>query len=298
MAVTRGAQNLIFPAEVSSEIWADALHDSLAMSLGSQVRMPAAGGEIQTITGEPVADWVAEGERKPVGEHTFGKRTFKPYKAAVVESFSDEFKRDKAALYAMLRPRLSNALVTLFDNAVLHGVNVPGTGFDTLQNAPTAVWDGSYTSSVNVLEAVARAKGSISSWVFGIGGEVALLRAADTTGRPLFLSNPSTDGSIGSLLGRPVRQHERAERLSTTAADTVGLVGPWNEIMWGYVDTIKYEEYDGPIYNGSTLVHAGRQDNMSSLIVEFEVGCLIRDTNHFRRLVQGTGTTPETPDTP
>ena len=95
-----------------------------------------------------------------------------------------------------------------------------------------------------------------------------------------------------------MRQHERAERLSTTAADTVGLVGPWNEIMWGYVDTIKYEEYDGPIYNGSTLVHAGRQDNMSSLIVEFEVGCLIRDTNHFRRLVQGTGTTPETPDTP
>lgn len=298
MAVMRGAANLIFPPEVSSEIWADALHNSLVMQLGTQVTMPAAGGEIQTITGEPVADWVAEGERKPVSEHTFGKKTFKPYKAAVVESFSDEFKRDKAALYAMLRPRLSNALVTLFDNAVLHGINPPGTGFDTLASAPTTVFDGSYTSAVNVLSDLATADGQLSSWVFGVGGEVMLLRSVDATGRPLFLGNVSTEGSIGSVLGRPVYRHARAASNSTTAADTIGLAGTWNELMWGYVETIKYEEYDGPIYNGSTLVHAGRQDNMSSLIVEFEIGSLIRNVNHFRRLVEGTGTTPETPDTP
>lgn len=298
MAVTRASTNILFPPEVSRDIWAKALEESLVMRLGTQIVMPASGGEIQTITGEPVAAWVAEAGRKPVSEHTFGKKTFKPYKAAVIESFSDEFKRDKAALYAMLRPRLANALVTLFDNAVLHGITPPGAGFDHLGTIQTSVFNGTYDDAVNALAKVALADSDVTTWALTPGVEIKLLQNKDTTGRPLWIGSVANEGSVGNLLGRPIVKHTRAGSKSTTAPDTVGVAGAFSELGWGYVEGISYEEYDGPIYSGSTLVHAGRQDNMTSLIVEFEIGSLIRDLTHFVRLVEGTGTTPETPDTP
>ena len=35
------------------------------------------------------------------------------------------------------------------------------------------------------------------------------------------------------------------------------------------------------------LVHAGRQDNMFSVICEIEVGFITRNENHFRRITDG-----------
>ena len=98
--ISRATSNVALPVEVSEEIWAKAIEQSAFMQLGTRVNIPGTGTNIQTITGEPQADWVAETGVKPVSFHTFGKKTLTPYKLAVIEPFSNEFLRDKKGLYA------------------------------------------------------------------------------------------------------------------------------------------------------------------------------------------------------
>ena len=129
--IHRGTSNVVLPEVVSSEIWAKVLEGSAIMSLARRINMPGNGVKIQTITGEPQADWVEETAKKPVSRHTFGKKTIVPYKLAVIEPFSNEFARDADALYEELVRRLPYALSAKFDATVM-GTSAPGSGFDVL----------------------------------------------------------------------------------------------------------------------------------------------------------------------
>ena len=171
------------------------------------------------------------------------------------------------------------------------------------RGAPVQAFDGSYDAAVATLKKAAAAKGSITGWGLSALAEVSLYEQKDTTGRPLYVPNINSAANTGSILGKPVYIADPLAYSSTTAADTVGIAGNWSELMWGYVEGISYEEYDGPIFaQNGTLIHAGRQDNMSTLIVEFEVGSLIRKPNQFVRLVEDdkntAGLQPELADTP
>ena len=99
--VSRHTSNVALPADVSAEIWAAAVHESAFMQLARRINIPGTGTTIQTITGEPTADWVAETNAKPVSAHSFGKKAITPYKLAVIELFSTEFLRDKAGLQVL-----------------------------------------------------------------------------------------------------------------------------------------------------------------------------------------------------
>ena len=64
--IYRGTSNIALPAEVSQEIWGAVLEESAFMRLARQIALPGTGTTIQTITGEPAADWVSETAAKPV----------------------------------------------------------------------------------------------------------------------------------------------------------------------------------------------------------------------------------------
>ena len=95
--INRTTTNVIMNPELSREIWAKTLEESAIMQLARRINMPGAGVDIQTITSEPEANWVDETAVKPVDTHEFGKKTIRPYKLAIIEPFSDEFRRDKRA---------------------------------------------------------------------------------------------------------------------------------------------------------------------------------------------------------
>ena len=135
--IYRGTSNIALPADVSREIWGAVLEESAFMRLARQIAIPGTGTTIQTITGEPAADWVSETAAKPVSAHTFNKKVLAPYKLAVIEPFSMEFIRDKAALYEECVRRLPAAIAAKFDSTIM-GTTAPGTGFDVLGSA-TAV---------------------------------------------------------------------------------------------------------------------------------------------------------------
>lgn len=282
--INRTTAGVLLPPQVASEIWADAQEQSFVMQRVPKTPLPGEGKSFQTITGDGEAKFVAETARKPVSNPTFGTKEMRAHKIALVESFSDEFRRDKAALFAALKPRMAGSIAKTFDMAVLHGVGAPTAGFDNLSAAPAvALGSPAYDALVGALQSVATAGGDVTAWGLSGQGEARILLEKDTAGRPLFINSMADDGSVGSVLGRPTW---RSKHLYLDGApDVLGMGGDWSSAMWGSVEGIKYEEYGGPIYNDAgTLVHAGRQDNMFSVICEIEVGFIYRDLNRFVRL--------------
>ncbi len=284
----RTTAGVLLPPQLSNEIWADAQEQSFVMQRASKTDLPGEGKSIQIITGDGTAKFVAETGRKPNSEPTFGSKTMRAHKIVVTESFSDEFQRDKAALFNALRPRLAGAISKTFDNAALHGIDAPVGDFDNLSAAPVVsigTPGAVYRGLLGALSSVSAANGDITGWGLSPQAEIIALGELDGNKRPLFTVNAQNDGSIGALLGRSVYRSRSVFDSSGAGAETIGIAGEWNTAFWGSVEGIKYEEYGGPIFNDDgTLKHAGRQDNMFTVICEFEAGFIVRDVNRFARL--------------
>lgn len=291
----RTTAGVLLPPQVSADIWAGAQEQSFIMQRASRTDLPGEGKVIQIITGDGEAKFVGETERKPNVEPTFGSKTMRAYKIALTESFSDEFRRDKAALFNVLRPRMAGAIAKTFDNAALHGIGAPTGDFDTLAAAPEVSINtpgGVYSGLLGAMSSVSAAGGDVTAWGLAPQGEIRVLGEVDGNQRPLFTVNPQTDGAIGSLLGRPVYKSKNVYQPAGGAGtdEVLGIAGEWNTAYWGSVEGIKYEEYGGPIFNNDgSLKHAGRQDNMFSVICEIEVGFIVRDVNRYARLTGTAG---------
>ena len=108
--INRSTSGVVLPEEVSGEILAKVLEASIIQRAARRVTLPGAGAAFQTIVGDPAAAWVNETDEKPVSNASVGSKTLRGYKLAVIETFSNEFRRDKAALYEALVGRLPGAL--------------------------------------------------------------------------------------------------------------------------------------------------------------------------------------------
>src|SRR5690606_575827 len=118
---------------------------------------------------------------------------------ALTESFSDEFRRDKAALFNVLRPRMAGSIARAFDRAALHGIGAPTGDFDTLAGAPEVSINtagGVYAGLLGALSSVSAAGGDVDAWGLAPQGEIKVLGEVDGNSRPLFTVNPQTDSQI------------------------------------------------------------------------------------------------------
>ena len=113
--------NIVLPAEVSSEIIAKTQEESAVMKLARQIALPGRGVEVPVNVSDPAAEWVSETGMKPVSNPTLDKKVMSAYKLATIVPFSNEFKRDAAALYNALVGRLPLVLAQTFDATVFHG---------------------------------------------------------------------------------------------------------------------------------------------------------------------------------
>lgn len=283
--INRTTEGVYLPPAVSSEIWADAQEQSIIMQLARRIDIPGRGVSIPIITGDPSAEWVAETDEKPVSRGTLDNKVLTPYKLAVIEPFSMEFRRDLPTLYAALRGRLAGAIARLFDETVLFGP-APGTGFDTLAAAPEVdLSAGFYDGLVESIVQVSAANGDVNAWVFDGSGEGLALQAKDNTGRPLFISNLQSEGrSIGTLLGRPAYK----SRHVSDGAGTVGFAGDWTSAMYGMVTGISISESDqATLTDSDGGVLNLWQRNMFAIRAELEIGFAVRDENRFIRFTNG-----------
>ena len=275
--INRGTSGVIkLPAEVSSEIWANTLENSAVQARARKVALPAGGLTIPMITGDPEAGWVNETDEKPVSDSKFGSKVMTPYKMAVIELFSDEFRRDLPGLYAELVRRLPYALGRKFDKAALGLEDAPGTGFDTLKDAPEIALDGTIKPFLSGMKSVAANQGVVDGWTLTEEARVDALNIADSMNRPLLVSDYSTAGQVGTILGKPVSTTRALE-----GSKIAGFAGEWSSAIWGAVEDIQIDINDrGSVTRGGKQINLW-QRNMFAVRAEIEVGFILRDPKRF-----------------
>lgn len=282
--VNRGTTGIVLTPEQSAEIWSNAEYASAAMQLSQRVDLPGAGVSVDIITGDPEAEWVAETDEKPVSRPTFGSKIMTPYTMAVIVPFSNQFRRDKARLYAEVVRKLPQSLAKKFDQTVFgQPVGAPGDNFDTLGGAPqVGVSGNTYAGLIAADQAIATGGGVLNGWALSPQARGLLLGATDGNGRPLFINNIQTDGAVPALLGSPVYQTKGIYQEGTPAR--LGFAGDWSSAHFGVVENIELSISDqATINDGGTQLNLW-QRNMFAVRAEFEVGFRVRDINHFASL--------------
>lgn len=280
--INRNTTNVILDPEVSREIWAKTLDESAIMKLARRIDMPGQGKKFQTITGEPVADWVEETEVKPVSRHAFGKKNVVPYKLAVIEPFSDEFRRDKPALYAECVRRLPFALAKKFDSTVM-GTTAPGEDFDVLGDATKislvpAADKTVYDQFIAVDNAISAADGIMSGIALSPQGKSKVLSATDNIGHPLFTAGVGSN-TVGNILGAQVSVSKGVYTQGTP--NIVGVAGDFSDAMYGIVEGVKMSISDqATLQDGEDLIFLWQQ-NMFAVRFEVEIAFAVRDKAKF-----------------
>lgn len=293
--ISRGTSGVNLPPAVSNEIWGATVEESAVMRLARRIALPGGGVTIPIVTGDATADWVDETEEKPVSRATLGNKTITAYKLAVIEPFSNEFRRDLPSLYAELVRRLPSALARKFDQTVFDAsATAPGSNFDKLSGATAVGIAGkTYKGLVAADQAVATGGGVLNGWALSPQARGLLLGAEDSTGRPLFINNVQTDGAVPALLGAPVFTAKAVYAADADAAGAgtdsqYGYAGDWTSAVYGTVEGVQVSVSDqATINDGGTQLNLW-QRNMFAVRAEVEVGFRVRDLAHFVKLTSAT----------
>lgn len=278
--------NIELPAELSAEIIQKTQEESAIMRLARQIALPGRGLEIPVITSDPEAAWVSETGVKPVADPGLTKKIMTAYKLAVIVPFSNEFRRDAAALYDQLVRRLPLALAKKFDQTVIGAVNAPGLNFTTFANCETQDLSAdAYAALVGADADIADNGGILNGFALSPQAKSVLLAAADDNGRPLFI-NSVADGAIPMILGAPTVL-SKGVYAAGDDDNVVGIAGDWTQAMYGTVEGVKVD------YSADATLVTGEsgseeyinlfQQNMFAVRAEIEVG-FVADEDCFNIL--------------
>lgn len=273
--------NISLPPEVAAEILAKTQEASAVMSLARQIALPGRGVSIPVITADPEAAWVGETAAKSVANPTLATKVMEPYKLAVIVPFSNEFRRDAAALYDELVRRLPLALAQKFDATVVGAVQAPGSNFDTFAaaTAQNITNPNTYSSLVAADADIATHGGTMNGIALSPQGKSVLLGAVDGDSRPLFINNVS-EGAVPMVLGAKTVLNKG---VYDGTNHVVGIAGDWTQAMYGTVEGVVIDySSDATLTSGNTTINLFQQ-NMFAVRAEIEIG-FRADVNCFNRL--------------
>lgn len=266
--------NITLPAEVSREILAKMQTESAVMRLARRIELPGRGVAIPVITSDPEAAWVGETSAKAVSNPGVGTKIMEAYKLAVIVPFSNEFRRDAAALYDELVRRLPLALAQKFDATVVGAVAAPGGNFDSLGSAQAQeIGTATYAGIVAADADISAHGGILNGFALAPQGRGAILAATDLSGRPLFVNNVA-EGAIPMILGAPT---VLSKGMYDADEDVVGVAGDWSQAMYGTVEGVVID-----YSSDATLTYKNQsnqdvtinlfQQNMFAVRAEIEIG--------------------------
>lgn len=276
--IKRTTNSMALPSALSAEVLQKASQESAIMRLAEKIDLPGTGVTIPVIVSDPTAAWVAETEKKPVGNATPGTKLMQAFKVATIMTFSKELVRDAAALYRAIVEKGPAAIAKVFDQTIIGAVNAPSaSNFDTFANC-TAVSiananNGTYLGLVAANGNIAQAGGRMNGVAVGAQGESLLFSAVDTTGRPIFMPS-ANDGSIGAVLGSRIVENNGLYVAGTSPApNIVGIAGDWTQAKYGIVNGIEFSYADqASIDDGNGNTINLWQQNMVAVLVEAELG--------------------------
>lgn len=286
---------------------------SLVQALARRIPMAGTGVEFKDWSAAIDAEWVGEGQRKPVKKGTFEdtKLVIKPHKIAVIFAESAEVVRANPRNYIqVMKDKVAEAFAKKFDDAVLRGTSTPfGAYVDQTTKAvtlnplaagfPNAAAGGMYTQLNNVLKLLVNdtdAQGKrykLRSWLLDEVLEPTFNGAIGTDGRPLFVDGalPLNINNVtrqGRILGRPAVLMEDLA-VGTGDAEIFGYAGDWSKILWGPVGGISYDVSDQATLVINDEVVSLWQHNLIAVRCEAEYGVLVQDPEAFVKLTNFDG---------
>ena len=278
--------NITLPVDVSQEILQKVQEGSAIMQLARQMALPGRGTSINVITSDPEAAWVGETSAKTVANPGLSTKIMRAYKLAVIVPFSNEFRRDVAALYDALIERLPRALGAKLDATVFGTGSKPGDDFDnfascTAQSLASDVYGGLVAADTDI----ALHGGILNGFAISPQMKGILLAATDQNKRPLFINNVA-EGAVPMILGAKTVVSKGA--YVSGSPKTVGVAGDWSQAMYGTVEGVKID------YSSDATLDLGGgssinlfQQNMFAVRAEIEVG-FRADTSVFNKLTATT----------
>lgn len=280
--VNRGTTGVALPSVLVDTVIQGVREGSAVMSLANRLVIPGSGITMNVITGDPEPAWTVESTEKTVSEPTFANKVMQPYKLAVIVPFSDQFRRDEAALYDAIVSRVPDALAKKFDETVLFGA-APGTNFDTLAGVDGVDLEADpYGALVGAINDIAIAGGNANGIVLSpqANGIIMSARYDSGAGEPVFPNYAANQ----PLFGIATMTRHAAYKAGSSAANTVGFVGDWSKAYYGVVQdvTIKYSE-QATLNDGTNTINLW-QRNMFALLCEMEVGFVVGDADCFQKL--------------
>lgn len=279
--VNRGTTGVALPSVLVDTVIQGVREGSAVMSLANRMVIPGSGVTMNVITGDPEPAWTAESTEKTVSEPTFANKVMQPYKLAVIVPFSDQFRRDEAALYDAIVSRVPDALAKKFDSTVLFGT-APGTNFDTLSSVDAIDLEKDpYGAIVGGINDIAVAGGNANGIIMSPQGNGLIMSARydSGTGEPIFPNYAANQ----PLFGIQTLTRHAAYKAGSSAADTVGFIGDWSKAYYGIVQDVTIEYSNQATLNDGTNTINLWQRNMFALRCEMEVGFIVADTDYFER---------------
>lgn len=269
--IATNRSNISLPTSVSKDIIQKTQEESAVMRLATQISLPGNGLTIPVITSDPTAAWVGETDEKPVSNPGLSTKVMRGYKLAVIEPFSNQFRRDYGALYDALVARLPRILAAKFDNTVFGGTEAPGSDFDTFASVTAQdLSEDAYGALVAAVTDVAVNGGELNGFALSPQAKGILLSAVDKDGRPLFI-NSVAEGAVPRILGAPTYSSKGA--YISGSPNVVGFAGDWSKAMYGVVEGV-----DISFSSDATLTLADNstinlfQRNMFAVRAEIEIG--------------------------
>ena len=269
--IATNRSNISLPTSVSRDIIQKTQEESAVMRLATQISLPGNGLTIPVITSDPTAAWVGETDEKPVSNPGLSTKVMRGYKLAVIEPFSNQFRRDYGALYDALVARLPRILAAKFDNTVFGGTEAPGSDFDTFASLTAQdLSEDAYGALVAAVTDVATNGGELNGFALSPQAKGILLSAVDKNDRPLFI-NSVAEGAVPRILGAPTYSSKGA--YISGSPNVVGFAGDWSKAMYGVVEGV-----DISFSSDATLTLADSstinlfQRNMFAVRAEIEIG--------------------------
>lgn len=284
--------------ELSQDYFALAEKTSIVQSIATKIPMGTTGIKIPHWTGDVSAQWIGEGDMKPITKGDLSSQTVQPHKIATIFVASAETVRANPANYlGTMRTKVATAIAIAFDNAALHGTNSPFGAYvdQTTKSVSLADPGGAGVSNLNAYDALGVNGLSLllaadKKWTGTLLDDVAepiLNGAKDTGGRPLFIESPY-DALVnpyreGRILGRPTVLSDHVN-----VGTTVGYMGDFTQIVWGQVGGLSFDVTDQATLNLGTFAAPNFvslwQHNMVAVRVEAEYGLLVNDKDAFVKL--------------
>ncbi|AXH46760.1 major capsid protein [Mycobacterium phage Acolyte] len=284
--------------EQAKDYFAEAEKTSIVQQFAQKVPMGTTGQKIPHWVGDVSAQWIGEGDMKPITKGDMTSQNIAPHKIATIFVASAETVRANPANYlGTMRTKVATAFAMAFDVAALAGTDSPFPTFigQTTKSVSLADPGGAGVSNLTAYDALAVNGLSLlvnagKKWTHTLLDDVAepiLNGAKDQNGRPLFIESTYGEAASPFRSGRIV---SRPTILSDHVAHgtTIGYQGDFRQVIWGQVGGLSFDVTDQATLNLGTP-EAPKfvslwQHNLVAVRVEAEYAFHCNDKDAFVKL--------------